>query len=164
MRRPSVIVLLIAALTAAGLVFWKYQDRLRPEEAKKALPLPKGPAKAPAGVAALSVRPGAAEPFGVEDVSAYVHSHRLFKNTGPTADIAVERLEFITAGAVRDRLSGATTGLPDNTRLAFATLRGTFVFAGPPPKAKIATFDRAYALFSASSGNLLMFGTLDGVP
>jgi hypothetical protein len=41
------------------------------------------------------------------------------------------------------------------------TLRGPFVFTGPPQSGKSVKFDRAYAIFDPSSGNLLMAGTLD---
>jgi hypothetical protein len=43
----------------------------------------------------------------------------------------------------------------------FVTLRGPFVFTGPPQSGKSVKFDRAYAIFDPSSGNLLMAGTLD---
>ncbi|MFZ1047415.1 MAG: hypothetical protein WAN52_17520, partial [Pseudolabrys sp.] len=68
---------------------------------------------------------------------------------------------FITTKDVRSRLSGAAPDRGEDVRIGFATLRGTFVFTGPPQSGKSVKFDRAYAIFDASSGNLLMAGTLD---
>jgi hypothetical protein len=71
----------------------------------------------------------------------------------------VENLEFITAREVTARLQGASTGLPDDHRVAFATIRGPIYFTGPRNLKPVA-FDTAYALFDAATGNLLMSGTL----
>ena len=121
---------------------------------------PAGPAKRPQGSAALTVKAGAAEPFTKDDVAAYFKTHNLPMNSSSTSDFRVDALEFLTSKQVTDRLQGASPGLADNDRVAFATLTGTFIFGGPP-KGKIARFSRAYAVFDATSGNLLMAGTLD---
>ena len=128
---------------------------------KLALPLPKGTPVAPVGMKALTVGPDPVAPFTREDVAAYFENHNLPRNLGSKADIQVEGLEFITTKDVRSRLSGAAPDRGEDVRIGFATLRGTFVFTGPPQSGKSVKFDRAYAIFDASSVNLLMAGTLD---
>ena len=66
----------------------------------------------------------------------------------------------MTSKAVTDRLRGASPGVGDEDMVGFVTLRGVFVFTGPPP-GKPVRFTRAYAVFDATTGNLLMTGTLE---
>ncbi len=132
----------------------------RPEQKETPLPLPQGTPNRPVGMKALSVNPGAAEPFSKADVAAWLAAHNLPLNAGAKTDFTVANLEFLTAKQASDRLAGEPTGLPDNDRVGFATLTGTFVFSGPP-HTKPATFASAYALFDAASGNLLMDGSLE---
>jgi hypothetical protein len=169
MRKSFWIALAFAALLVAiiiGVLLCKCIDDFRPgprEQPKLALPLPKGTPQAPSGMKALTVKPGP-EPFTLDDVTAYFQTHNLPRNLGSNSDFRVERLEFVTTREVKTRLAGASPGLSDETRVAFATLRGTFIFTGPPG-ARTVRFERAYALFSMTTGNLLMVGTLDsGAP
>lgn len=120
-------------------------------------PPPEGAGKRPVGLPALTVRSGP-EPFTRQDVVDYFKTHNLPKNATTTTDFAVESLEFITSKEVTARLDGVTTGLADADRVGFVTLRGTFVFTGP--KTSSGRFGRAYAVFDAGSGNLLMIGSL----
>jgi hypothetical protein len=103
---------------------------------KLALPLPKGTPVAPVGMKALTVGPDPVAPFTREDVAAYFENHNLPRNLGSKADIQVEGLEFITTKDVRSRLSGAAPDRGEDVRIGFATLRGTFVFTGPPQSGK----------------------------
>ena len=111
------------------------------------------------GTKALEVKQGLA-PFTKEDITQYVRTHRLAKTVGDLSQLQVESVEYITAREVKNRLRGVSTGLPDKQRVAFAIIRGPVYFSGPPGSKPVA-FDRAYALFDASTGNLLMSGTLD---
>lgn len=129
---------------------------------KKALHLPAGTPKRPQGMAALVVNTGAAEPFTRQDVITYFQTHNLPRNSGSLSQFQVDTLEFLTSKEATDRLQGVSTGLSDGDRVGFVTLTGTFVFTGPP-KAKPATVNRAYAVFDATTGNLLMVGSLDQV-
>jgi len=160
MRRSLIAVFVIIVL--AGLSWLTWTTYFRPGEQKKlALVPPKGTPLAPVGMKALDVKPGA-EPFTREDVSGYFQTHNLPRNRGSNADFQVEQLEFLSAGELRERLQGMVSGLPDGARVGFVTLRGTIVFTGPPSaERKPATFERAYAVFSAATGNLLMVGTLN---
>jgi len=127
---------------------------------KMALSPPKWTPNRPQGMTALTVHGSATEPFTKEDVVEYFKTHNLPKNATTTSDFHVDTLEFITSKEVTARLQGVTTGLADEERLAFVTLSGTFVFTGPA-QSKPATFKRAYAVFVASNGNLLLLGSLD---
>ena len=106
---------------------------------------------------ALKVNPGA-EPFTKDDVSQYVKSNRLPKTLADPAQLQVDSLEFITAAQASARLDGASTGLKDPERVAFAIISGPLTFTGP--QTKPARFERGYLLFDAATGNLLMLGTL----
>jgi hypothetical protein len=146
-------VLLVASSLVALIGCGKEDER-----EKKALNLPTGTPKRPQGAEALTVRPGAAEPFTKADVEAYFKARNIPKNAGSPDQFLVDSLEFITSKEVSQRLQGASTGLDDADRVGFATLSGTFVFTGP--KGRPAIFHRAYGAFDAASGNLLMIGTL----
>jgi outer membrane protein assembly factor BamE (lipoprotein component of BamABCDE complex) len=124
---------------------------------KVALVPPKGTPKQPVGMTALTVRSGP-EPFTKQDVSNYFQTNNLPRNSTASTDFRVDTIEFITSNDVTARLEGVSTGLPASARVGFVTLSGTFVFTGPV-EARSPTFSRAYAVFDAASGNLLMVGS-----
>jgi hypothetical protein len=154
MHRKSVSLLLL--LGGLGLVAGCHR---RPhDEEKIAMKLPQGTPKRPQGSAALTVNSGAAQPFTQQDVVNYFKTHNVPKNGGDLSQFQVSSLEFLTSKEVSARLQGEPTGLDDNDKIGFVTLTGQFVFTGPsgPP----ARFNQAYAAFDATTGNLLMIGTL----
>jgi hypothetical protein len=124
------------------------------------LSLPQGTPKHPHGLKALTVNPGAPEPFTQNDVANYFSSHPFPMNDGPAGQVHVDSLEFMTSAQVSQRLQGVPTGLDDAERVGFATLSGTFVFSGPS-QTHAATCSSAYAVFVASTGRLLMDGSLE---
>jgi len=130
----------------------------RPEGAIE-MKMPTGTPKRPQGMPGLSVKPGAV-PFTKEEVTQFIQTHRLARSIGDISQLQVESLEFLTAREVTARLQGASTGLPNDHRVAFAIIRGPIYFTGPQTSRPIA-FDTAYALFDATTGNLLMSGTLE---
>jgi hypothetical protein len=142
-----------AVLTSCG------RSERHPPPGAIRMEMPKGTPHRPQGMEALTVKPGP-EPFSRDDVTQFVRTHRLARSVGDLSQLNVEGLEFITAGAAAARLQGASTGLPDDQRVAFAIIRGPLYFTAPLAKKPIA-FDSAYALFDAKTGNLLMSGTLD---
>ncbi len=153
---------ILHALIFLGCLGWVSGCRHKegPEEQKKiALHLPEGTPKRPQGSAALTVKPGP-QPFTKADVANYFKTHNLPMNMSSTNDFQVDTLEFLTNKDVSDRLRGASPGLADSAIVGLATLRGLFIFTGPP-QTKPARFARAYAAFDATSGNLVMIGTLD---
>jgi hypothetical protein len=150
--------LFLAGLATSAFVVGCKACTHEPKNAKK-LELPRGMPKRPQGLAALTPSPGP-QPFTAADVEQFLKTHRLAHSVGDPAQIRVESLEFITARDVTTRLQGAKTGLPDNDRVGFAVISGPMVFTGPPP-GKPVQFIRGYAVFDATSGNLLMSGTLE---
>jgi hypothetical protein len=165
MCRTSLCILLL--LGSLGLFTDCHHDRDKHGEPEKiALHLPDGTPKRPQGMAALTVKSGAAEPFTKQDVVTYFQTHNLPKNSGQLGQFKVDTLEFVTSKDVSQRLQGVSTGLDDTARVGFVTLTGTFIFTGPPSidaKRELATFNRAYAVFDTSTGNLLMVGTLEAI-
>jgi hypothetical protein len=121
--------------------------------------LPTGTPQRPQGMKALTVTPGPT-PFTANDVTQYVRTHRLARMIGDMSQLTVTNLEFMTAREVTNRLQNESTGLPDDQRVAFATIQGPLYFTGPSGS-KTAAFETAYAVFDAQTGNLLMSGTLN---
>lgn len=155
MDKKSVSLLFL--IGALGLVAGCHRRHY--EEGKIALKAPQGTPKRPQGSPALTVKAGAAQPFTQQDVVDYFKTHNLPKNGGDLSQFQVSSLEFLTSKEVSQRLQGEPTGLDDNDRIGFVTLTGQFVFTGPPGSS--ARFNRAYAAFDATTGNLLMIGTLN---
>jgi hypothetical protein len=153
MNRKTVSLVAVAALSGA----FACKPTHRPENAVQ-MKMPEGTPKRPQGMQGVAVKPGP-EPFTKADVTDFLRTHRLAKSVGDISQLQVESLEFITAREVTARLQGASTGLPDDHRVAFATIRGPVYFTGPRDIKPVA-FDTAYALFDAATGNLLMNGTL----
>ena len=155
MRIQVVAVVLFAAVVGTIVSC----ERHPPEQQKIAMPLPRGTPMHPQGIPALKVRPGPV-PFTEADVAAYFATHNLPLNGADPSQLHVASLEFITSAEARDRLQGEPTGLDDDERVGFVTMTGTFIFSGPKGT-KTATFSRAYAIFVAATGALIMDGTLD---
>jgi hypothetical protein len=160
MTRESILLIVLAVCAVSIPLDAGAQE----SERKSQIRVPTGKPQEPRGVRALEVKPGLLEqglaPFSKEDVAQYVRTHRLARSSGDLSRLEVESVELITAREVKSRLQGASTGLPDKERLAFAIIRGPVYFTGPKGSKPVA-FDRAYALFDPSTGNLLMSGTLD---
>ncbi len=130
----------------------------RPEGAVE-MKMPQGTPKRPQGVQGLTVKAGP-EPFTKDEVTSFLQTHRLARSIGDISQLKVESVEFTTAKEVTSRLRGASTGLPEDYRVAFVTIRGPIYFTTPLSKKRPVAFDTAYAMFDATSGNLLMSGTL----
>jgi hypothetical protein len=156
MRMTSHSAILLAA--AAYLVSGCHHHP--PEQQPVAMQMPQGTPMHPHGIPALKVNPSAPQPFTQTDVANYLATHNLPLNAGDPSQFHVASLEFITAKQAQDRLQGEATGLDDIERVGFVTLTGTFTFSGPG-NVKPATFTGAYAIFVASTGSLIMDGTLD---
>jgi hypothetical protein len=151
------IVVLVALAALSGVAGCKRAHR--PENAVE-MKMPEGTPKRPQGMQALTAKVGA-EPFSKDEVTQFIQTHRLAKSVGDISKLRVESVEFITAREVTLRLQGASTGLPDDQRVAFVVIRGPIYFTGPPRVTRTpVAFDTAYALFDATTGNLLMSGTL----
>ena len=152
----------ILVLTGALALLMGCHHRDDDDRQKKvALHPPSGTPKRPQGMTALTVNSGAAQPFTKADVIAYFKTHNLPKNSASVNQIQVDTLDFLTSKDVSQRLQGVATGLAENDKVGFVTLTGTFIFTGPGTDSKVAKFNRAYAVFDAATGNLLMIGTLE---
>jgi hypothetical protein len=119
--------------------------------------LPQGKLSRPVGIGALKVNPFGV-PFTADDVAAWLKKHNLPGNRNTSAQLQVQSLEFLTAADAAKRLQGVETGLNPTEQVGFATLEGPVAFEGP--QGKTALFDKTYAAFDATSGNLLLVGSL----
>ena len=124
-----------------------------------ALVPPKGPGKRPEGLQALQISQRGEKAFSVEALSEYFKTHNLPMNMGSMTDIRVEKVEILPDSALPARLEGESTGIGPDEKVALATLRGLFIFTGPPGS-KPSRTTSAYAVFDTRNGNLLMAGTL----
>ena len=155
-KHLSLLLLLAGLSLLAGCEGCRHRH---PDDEKIALKLPVGTPKRPQGSTALTVNPGAAQPFTQLDVVNYFKTHNLPKNGGDQSQFQVSSLEFLTSQQVSQRLQGEPTGLADNDKIGFVTLTGQFIFTGPPGRS--ARFSQANAAFDAKTGTLLRIGTLD---
>ncbi len=95
--------------------------------------------------------------FTKGDVVKYIRTHRLMYSSSDLASpIIVTQITFLTSRAVSKRLNGETTGVPDDELLCFAELRGIFNF--PDASGSSVRYAKAYIVFDAITGNLLMEG------
>jgi hypothetical protein len=122
--------------------------------------LPQRQPDRPTGTPALMVHPGSNSPFAVSDVQTYFNTHQLPGGIVSSGPMQVTSLAFITDRELAGRLDGESTGLPDGTVVAFATLSGKFFAHVPKQSNASPEFDEAYAVFDSQTGNLHMMGSL----
>jgi hypothetical protein len=161
MRNPILsavpVLVLLAGLAASD-------SRAKPEggitglvQKPLALKLPDGKPMRPTGMAALDISGGSANAYSIEAIQKFLSTHNLPRNSGPSGDIHVVRVEILADRDVSARLDGESTGLGANAKVVLATLSGRFIFNGPrgsyPAEAKY-----AFAAFDYTSGNLMMIG------
>jgi hypothetical protein len=92
-------------------------------------------------------------------MAQYLLSHPLPGTQGSSPTIT--RNEFLASEIVSQLLQGLPTNRPDGTLLGYAELKGSFAFWGPAPGAPL-KYPYAFAIFDAQTGNLLMYGGLNG--
>ncbi len=107
--------------------------------------------------------------FSEADVRQFLHDHPEWGQFKSTAPFAIEKVEFLTAREVKVRINqdvATIMGVPDTTSFCLMTGRGSFVMAAGPPlpgqptSNTGATFQRAYQLYDAQTGNLILMGGL----
>jgi hypothetical protein len=128
------------------------------EQPEKALPVPKGVPQRPRGLPALKPQANGVV-LNVAEVKKFLANHNLPRNLGSAAEIQVLSVEKLKVGEAKQRVGIDTTGFKGDEPVGLALLGGTLVFGGPPPD-EPATYTRAYVVFDAVTGNLLMMGTL----
>ncbi|HYU71548.1 MAG TPA: hypothetical protein VEL31_02615 [Ktedonobacteraceae bacterium] len=130
---------------------------------KQQIALPTGTLQQPVGEPAITPTSRDIPAFTKEDVIKYIRTHdMLFSDTSPSAITGIE-VTFITSKEVNKIINRQGTGIPDNYLLCFARLTGTFTFPGPPTikgQPTSSTYEEAYEVFDAKTGNLLMGGAL----
>jgi hypothetical protein len=130
---------------------------------KLKLALPAGTPQQPVGVKAITPTSNGIPAFTKGDVIKYVKTHNMPFNVAPLSDITDVQVSFITSKEVNALLNRQNTHIPDNYLLCFVTLTGKFIFPGPPTvdgKTSSATYQHAFEIFDAKTGNLLMGGGL----
>jgi hypothetical protein len=166
MRPPIAPIFALLAVTGtaygqnSGSTPAQPNTAIAPAHRGTAVPMPKGTPRRPIGIPAIAMHAGANPPFSKDDVATFIRTHGLPMNDGPAASLQVDNLEFIRSAEVTARLDGEATGLNDDDMVAFATISGPLAFSGPPPAHAPVTFTQGYAVFDATTGNLLMVGTL----
>lgn len=110
----------------------------------------------PIGLPAVKPHLKGLHTFTVQDAVRWVRTHPLPKALGEK--LATAKGRFVTEAAVR-KLVGDGTGLPSRTSLCYLELTGRLFYAGPPGT-KVVRFERAFAVFNARTGNLLLAGGL----
>lgn len=128
------------------------------------------------GVAAIKVTNanaltnGNGAKFSEADVRQFLSSQPQWGMIKSVAPFTIEKVEFLTAREVKARINqdvATMMGVADTTSFCLMTGRGSFVMAAGPPlpgqpqtSNTGATFQRAYQLYDAQTGNLIMMGGL----
>jgi hypothetical protein len=146
--RVQTLVLSLALTATAGA-----------EPPKAGLPVPTGTPQRPRGLPALKPH-GQGVVLDVEEVKKFLASHNLPHNLGSAAEIEVISVEKLQVEEVKQKVGIDTTGFKGNEPVGLAMLGGRVVFGGPPPDEPM-VYTRAYVVFDALTGNLLMLGTLE---
>jgi hypothetical protein len=127
--------------------------------------LPIATPEQPVGATAITPTTSGIPAFSKEDVITYVKTHNIPFNEALLSQHTVEQVSFIPSKEVNAILHRQNTRIPDSYLLCFVTFHGTFVFPGPPVppvkrKTSSITYQRAFEVFDAKTGNLLMGGGL----
>lgn len=129
------------------------------------LPLPTVTPQQLVGVGAIT--PSSTGTITQTDVMNYVQTHNIPFNSATQAAHKVESISFVTSKQVNTLLNRKNTYIPDNYPLCFVTFSGTFLFPHPPVPVvsrRSFTYQRAFEVFDAKTGNLLMGGGLPSLP
>jgi hypothetical protein len=116
----------------------------------------KGPHATPTGRSAITPSLPGVPSFRAEDARAYAESGRI--PVGVARNVHATEVKFLTSAEVSQRLDGANTGFPAETPMCYVEMQGDFTFTGP--KGSDPHYDRAFEVFDAKSGNLLLAGGL----
>jgi hypothetical protein len=128
------------------------------EPPMKGLPVPTGAPQRPRGLPALKPQAQGLV-LDVAEVEKFLTSHNLPHNLGSAAEIQVISVDKMTVDEARQKVGIDTTGFKGDEVVGLALLGGTLTFGGPPPD-EPTVYTRAYVVFDAVTGNLLMLGTL----
>ena len=135
-----------------------------PTGGRHKVPLPTGTPRQIVGAPAITPTLSGIPAFAKDDVMAYVTTHNMPFDDAPPSDITAVEVSFITSREVNALIDRQNTSIPDSYLLCFVRLTGRFVFAGPPTasgQATSLTYQHAYQVFDAKTGNLLMGGGLE---
>jgi hypothetical protein len=118
--------------------------------------------------AALTTNSNGAK-FTEADVRQFFTTHPEWGLIKSSIPFTIEKVEFLTSREVSAKLGRNVTaivGVTDTTLFCLVTGHGSFSMAGGPPtnaqsSQKGVTFQRAFQLFDAQTGNLVLMGGLD---
>jgi hypothetical protein len=124
--------------------------------------LPTATPPQPTGSSAITPTLSGIPAFTPADVMKYVNTHNIPFNLAPLAQHSVYQITFLPSKQVNSIINRQNTHIPDSYLLCFVTFQGVFIFPGPPIKGKptTTTYQMAYEVFDAKTGNLLMGGGL----
>ena len=105
--------------------------------------------------AILPIQPGVPA-FRAEDARAYAAHDRI--PGGVAKGVRVRDVQFLTSSDLSMRLKVAGTGLAGAAQVCLVELEGDFAFM--TPRGSAAHDHRAYEVFDARTGNLMMAGAL----
>jgi len=147
--RNAVLSFLLAAAAATAMAG---------DQGPRGLQPPKDKPHRPVGIKAVEPRPGGG--FKKEDVGNYLHTFNLPRNQGPSQQLGVVSLEFMSVSTLRTRIPADTTGFDGGEQVGLALLEGPLAFRSPQGGEPF-TASKGYAVFDADTGNLLIVGTLE---
>jgi hypothetical protein len=157
MNRVKVFAsLALVTIAASWMVSCKHAEPPAPNYDDIIKRAEQGPHALPTGRSAIKPTLSGVPSFSLNDARTYAESGRI--PIGVARNVHATDAKFLTSAEVSQRLDGATTGLADDAPLCFVEMQGDFTFAGP--SGATPHFTRAFEVFDAKSGNLLLSGGL----
>ncbi len=169
MRKTVLGLILVPILALIILVTLVRCDGYRPPpdggQPPLKLALPTGTVQQPVGEPAITPTLSGIPAFTKDDVIKYITIHNMLFSDTPGSSITVTNkdVNFITSKEVNTIISRQGLGIPDSYLLCFVTLTGKFTFPAPSTddgKPVSVTYNNAYEVFDAQTGNLIMGGGL----
>jgi hypothetical protein len=177
MRRPSILDIGLGVLVIGFGLFIAGQNsrflaqvqphtgsRTRKPITKRPEVHPAIPVQQPQGSPAIRpTHPSETPAFAVDDVRRYLNSTPGALVDSLKSKASISRIDCsLDAGKVSALLHGRNTGLPNDLRVCYVELSGTFNFYVPPSarssRGSTLAFHSGFQVFDARTGNLVLAG------
>jgi hypothetical protein len=99
--------------------------------------------------------------FAEADITQYVATHPVGVKIQYTSPVTVAKIKYLTMKEVHSILGSGGTNLPDSEPMCYVLVTGSFSMTSPPPDAVTVTYQKAYELFDAITGNQVQDGLLN---
>lgn len=151
-------------VTSKGLVRWEVLIEIQNKQTgasyqQAQIPVGKTVVAYPPGGKAITPHLNAIPSYTTGDVRQFILASGLDQTTTAGTPSTITKIAFMTTSQASTLLQGESIGRPDGAMVCYVELRGPFTIEGPVPAgATLPTAQRAYDIFDAQTGNILMWG------